>query len=315
LRAFVQDSDSARTMPGFPCVSDDVASVLRTLGFSSTMFGSELALPLLQFQLSKRHRKFLRTAAAHGLECRSTCTDIAELERVNNAWLGNKPCQNEVLLMTFPPSLPQPGVEVEQDEVRRLFTYQNGRLVGFLIAEPYYRNGHVVGYVLNTTRFTPNLKPCWASEFAFASLVEALQLDARIEFLAFGVSPLTELHQHVGELEWLRGLMQGVWESGDDSLYSCHGLAAKKVSHCCGQGIRLPDKFICIRYSDGGLNVMVRFMFLLLGVDVLKACQQKWLWSWLAGSMVQAVQTRSVGSCSGLLGGCTALRAHEIVVD
>ena len=210
LRNFIADCDLTKVQPMFPCVKADVATVLRNLEFSTTMFGAENALPLRTFEISKRQRKYLRTAPALGLECRTTCADTDELAQLNEAWLANRPCKKEVLFMTLPPSMPHGGADAGQDEVRRIFAYQHGRLAGFMVADPYYSDGKLAGYVLNSTRFLPNPKPCWIPELMFATMVQTLQSEGRADFLALGFSPCTELQPRLGEVEWLRRLFEGM---------------------------------------------------------------------------------------------------------
>lgn len=314
LRDFISDCDLAKVQPMFPCVKADVATMLRHLDFSTTMFGAEYALPLRTFELSKRQRKCLRTAPAFGLECRTTCADFDELAQLNESWLANRPCKKEVLFMTLPPSMPHCGADARQDEVRRIFTYQHGRLAGFMVADPYYRDGKLAGYVLNSTRFLPNPKPCWIPELMFASLIETLQSEGRADFVALGFSPCTELQPRSGEVEWLRRLFEGMW-AGGDTIYSLHGLAEKKAYYCGGQGVRLQDKFIALP-PGVTFNAVARFMVLLVGADVLKACTGKWFWSWAWSSVAGAVPSipqavREPFSC------CTAPRdvSSELTVE
>merc|ERR1712048_24989 len=235
LRAFLADCDAASVAPIFPCVSAGVAAALRQVGFSTTMFGAEYAIPLKTFQLSKSQRKCLRGAPAQKLECRTVCQDLEELEQLNKAWLGDRPCTTEVQFVTFPPSMPKIGTVA--DEVRRLYAYQEGRLAGYIIAEPFYddsASGKPVGYILNTTRFLPDVKPTWTPEFLAASLIEILQKEGNAEYLALGLTPFTELREEEGELGWLRQFFQEFWSSGEDSIYSVHGLAEKKRRLCAG---------------------------------------------------------------------------------
>ena len=75
------------------------------------------------------------------------------------------------------------------DDVCRLFIYQDGRLVGFVRAEPYYRgdgSGEAVGYGLNMIRFLPNLSPPLVSDFTVATLIQSLQTKGKAEYLACG---------------------------------------------------------------------------------------------------------------------------------
>jgi len=317
LRGFIAECDLAGVQPVFPCVKEDVAATLRQLDFSTTMFGAEFALPLRTFKFKPQQRKYLRTAHSYGLECRTTCTDLDELAQMNEAWLANKPCKKEVTFMTLPPSMPHAGegnAEKEQDEVRRIFAYQHGKLAGFMEAEPYYCAGKVIGYVLNATRFLPNPKPCWIPEFMFASLVETLKSEGRAEHLALGFSPCTHLQPHAGELAWLRGLFEAMWDSGDDSMYSIHGLAGKKAYYCGDQGVRFQDKFIAIRHGVG-FNAATRFLVLLFGEDILKGASKGWFWSWAFSSVTGSPCPKMPEILRDPLSTCTACAKSNVIPD
>jgi lysylphosphatidylglycerol synthetase-like protein (DUF2156 family) len=295
LQDFIADCDLAKVCPMFPCVKTDVAATLRQLGLATTMFGAEFALPLRTFELSTRQRKFLRTASDYGLECRTTCKDLDELARMNEAWLANRPCTKEVVLMTLPPSIPQAaGADVKGDEVRRIFAYQHGCLVGFMEAEPYYCDGKVIGYVLNSTRFLPNPQPSWIPELMFVTLVETLKSEGRAEHLAFGFSPCTELQPHDGDVKWLRNLFEAMWDSGEDDIYSIHGLARKKKEYYGDLGVRCQDKFIAMPRTVE-FNATMRFLLLLFGVDVVtKGIRKGWAWSWVFSSMLPSMAEAAV---------------------
>jgi hypothetical protein len=185
-------------------------------------------------------------------------------------------------------------------------------------AEPYYCDGKVVGYMLNSTRFLPNPKPCWIPELMFASLVQTLRSEGRAEYLAFGFSPCTELQPHVGEIKWLRGLFEAMWESGDDCMYSIHGLAGKKAYYCGDQGVRLQDKFIAIP-PGVEFNAVVRFLVLLFGVNILKGADKLWFWSWALSSVTESfpsmpeIVREPFGCCTAVPGGARNDATHEEV--
>jgi len=254
LRSFVGDCEAVGARPIFSCVSADCAAPLHQLGFHTTMLGSEVGIPLASFRLSKERRRYLRAGAAKGLECTTECYDMQELAELNDAWVQSKASGTEVTIWTWPPSLPAAeagAVAAEpagpEAEVRRLFAYQDGLLVGFVCAEPYYRgdgSGEVLGYGLNTIRFLPRLNPPWISDFTVASLVQQLQEEGKAEYLAFGLSPFCGVAERAGDLPSLRALFQMTWAANMEDVYSIQGLARKKAHHCAGQGVPLHDRFI-----------------------------------------------------------------------
>jgi len=271
LRAFLADCDATQSRPIFSCISDDWKAALQQCGLHTTMLGGEIGIRLASYTLSKDRRRYLRAAPAKGLECHTECNDMQDLQELNSTWISNKASGAEILIWTWPPSLPEAEADGETqkkpDEVRRLYTYQNGRLVGFVCAEPYYRgdgSGEVLGYGLNTIRFLPNLSPPWISDFTIARLIQSLQTEGTAEYLAFGISPFCDAAAHDGDIRWLRSLIQFAGAIDLEAVYPIQGLAKKKAHQCAGQGVRLHDRFVS---SDPEfvLGDLVRFLTVLFG--------------------------------------------------
>merc|ERR1740121_1793412 len=273
LRAFLAECAAVQARPIFSSISADWKVALQLFGLHTTMLGAEVGIDLESYALSKDRRRYLRAAPAKGLECHRECFDLEELEELNATWVESKACASEVLIWTWPPSMPEAQAEAEvkaesrPGEVRRLFTYQDGRLVGFVCAEPYYRgdgSGEILGYGLNTIRFLPRLSPPWISDFTVATLIQSLQDEGKAKYLAFGLSPFSEVAPHAGDLPWLRIATQGLWHANIESIYPVQGLARKKEHHCAGQAVRLEDRFVsadpAFAFGD-----TVRFLTLLFG--------------------------------------------------
>jgi len=253
LRGFVRSCKASRARPLFTCVSASLAESMAALGFHTTKLGAEIAVPLRSYVTPKERRRYLRTGASKGLEVFQKCYDFEELDQLNDDWLSHKACGHEVSMWTWPPSMPRRDIEQgnvgqDDDEVRRLFAYLDGELVGFVCAEPFYRDdgtGKLLGYGLNTIRFRPNVNPSWASDFTIAALIEQLQAEGEAEYLAFGLSPFTELCRRPGDTWFLSGLFELMWDANFDGFYNLFGLAKKKAHHCSGQGVRLEERLIC----------------------------------------------------------------------
>jgi hypothetical protein len=336
VRAFLAECAAVRARPIFSCVSSGWKPTLQLFGLHTTMLGAEIGIDLESYTLSKDRRRYLRAAPAKGLECHSECFDLQELEELNATWVDSKACGSEVLIWTWPPSMPtgeahaDPSMERKPDEVRRLFTYQDGRLVGFVCAEPYYRgdgSGEVMGYGLNTIRFLPRLSPPWISDFTVATLVQSLQEEGNAKYLAFGLSPFSEVVPHVGDLTWLRLGTQGLWHANMESIYPVQGLANKKEHHCAGQGVRLEDRFVsadpAFAFGD-----TVRFLTLLFSESLDKLPEGIFLW---ASAMMKTGLVRGAryvrSGISGIYGvkssrkscgaalGCGAGRPARVEVD
>mmetsp|Transcript_26908 Transcript_26908/g.71402 ORF Transcript_26908/g.71402 Transcript_26908/m.71402 type:complete len:668 (-) Transcript_26908:358-2361(-) len=274
LMGFLEECAAVQARPIFSCVSVDWKTTLQEFGLHTTMLGGEIGINLENYSLSKDRRRYLRAAPAKGLECHTECFDLQELEELNATWVDSKACGTEVLIWTWPPSMPEMeadgNVKWSPGEVRRLFTYQDGRLVGFVCAEPYYRgdgSGEILGYGLNTIRFLPRLSPPWISDFTVATLIQSLQEEGKAKYLAFGFSPFSQVAPHSGDLAWLRIASQVAWHANLESVYPVQALARKKAHHCAGQAVRLEDRFVsadpAFAFGD-----TLRFLTLLFGENV-----------------------------------------------
>jgi len=106
-----------------------------------------------------------------------------------------------------------------------------------------------------------------------------LQEEGAAQYLAFGLSPFSEVVPHEGELSWLRFLIQSLWHANLESIYPIQSLAAKKEHHCAGQGVRLDDRFIASP-SAFAIGDTVRFLTLLMGESLPKLLEGTALFVW-----------------------------------
>jgi len=112
----------------------------------------------------------------------------------------------------------------------------------------------------------------------------------------------------------LRGLFEAMWDSGDDSMYSIHGLAGKKVYYASGQGVRFQDKFIAIRRGVG-FNAAARFLVLLFGEDILKGAKKAWFWSWAFSSVTGSSCPKMPEIVRDPFSCCTAGAKSDVSLD
>merc|ERR1711879_276911 len=172
------------------------------------MAGPEWALPLKDYTVKGSMLKRSKRCERKGIVCSTECSSVQEMRDVSDEWLSSKSFGREQLFGTLPPCLPSVAdgslrgaattseVESAAHEVRRVFAYENGRLVGFACAEPYYGgvDGTPRGYVLNGVRFRkgyPDVSGC-----LLTALIKNLREEGHAEFLALGYSPMSEMRPH-----------------------------------------------------------------------------------------------------------------------
>lgn len=209
----------------------DTADQLTRHGYRITPVGVENEIPLDTFTLRGRRKADLRhyrnRAVAGGIVVREEADTPelrAELEPVSDAWLPLKTGHGEELEFLARPYLlrSEPGV--------RIFTGRiDGAPVGFVIMDPMYRAGRVIGYTVTILRHLPDSPE---------GTVDYINLEAMAQFategvpmLSLGVSPfhrLPELAAKEGTgalpVYWVYRFLTG-WGNW---IYHFHGLSFHK---------------------------------------------------------------------------------------
>jgi len=184
-------------------------------------------------------------------------------------------------------------------------------------AEPYYRgdgSGEILGYGLNTIRFLPRLSPPWISDFSVATLIQSLQEEGIARYLAFGLSPFSEVVPHAGDLPWLRLAKQVAWHANVESVYPVQALARKKAHHCAGQAVRLEDRFISADPAFAFPDT-VRFLTLLFGENLSKLPEGVAIvaWTLIAKGLSRGARfvRSTVSGLRGIFGGKAVSRSSS----
>lgn len=168
--------------------------VLRALGYEVNCFGTETELSLDTFSLGGKARSKLRQWR-NGCERKQvevkeesfTEVDLSAVKLLSENWVKRRG-GHELRFLTRPFLL-----QGEQDV--RLFTaYQNGRLVGFALFDPMYREGEIVGYYHNVDRLAEDA-PHGTSAYIVLKAIEAFQ-EEKVDMVSLGLSPLFRLREH-----------------------------------------------------------------------------------------------------------------------
>jgi lysylphosphatidylglycerol synthetase-like protein (DUF2156 family) len=110
----------------------------------------------------------------------------ALVARVSEAWLERKLNRRELDLLLRPlPDRDEPGV-------RKLFAFRGDELVGFVVLNPLYRDGRLVGFLSDLERYRPELRG--VRDLALLEAARILRGEG-LEVLSLGLAPLWHLDE------------------------------------------------------------------------------------------------------------------------
>jgi lysylphosphatidylglycerol synthetase-like protein (DUF2156 family) len=143
----------------FVQLSQDVAELLhKRFGLYTTQFGSEILLDIEHWDLKGKKKQILRTSVNHAKSAGVTLMerDAGDegCRQLTNEWLKTRKVRNrEICFLIRPMDMDY------QEGTRRFFAYLDGELIGFVFFDPIYRDGKVISYVPNISRFSNKFKP------------------------------------------------------------------------------------------------------------------------------------------------------------
>lgn len=177
--------------PIFLHASHETAKILNARGFCANELGVETIIDIQEFSLSGNKKQGLRQSRNNAkkdginvIEVRSVDEFLFKaFKKVSDAWMKEKVVSNSDMKFVV-----RPMVYVDEIDVRRFAAVQNNEIVGFVVYDPMYENGEVVGYIANQLRS--------AIERNY-SLVDAIIIESMEKFKAegkkyvsLGLSPL-----------------------------------------------------------------------------------------------------------------------------
>lgn len=142
---------------GFVQVTEPVAELMnQRFGYYATQFGIETVVDLESWTISGKKKQVLRTAVNQsrkkGVVIREGC-DNTSYRELSEKWIGTRKIKNrEIGFLIRPMEMPY------QAETRKFFAYLNDELVGFIFFDPVYKDGQIISYVPNISRFSHSFR-------------------------------------------------------------------------------------------------------------------------------------------------------------
>lgn len=198
----------------FVGIDEEVAGILRGFGFTTNVASTEFDIPLQEFTLKGRDRKYLRHAhnsCEKVIDVRELAyaqTDPKAVMEISNAWRQSKAVKGrELRLTTRPPEF------VDRWGVRRFYAFKEGELVGFVFFDPFFRDGRIIGYTANILRSKPGLKPHGVLDYVILRAIEQFRAEG-LEVFSLGQSPLHGIAPCEGESRSLRRFAELIYQWG-----------------------------------------------------------------------------------------------------
>ncbi len=134
-------------------ITEPIARLMHErFGFYSTQFGIESIIDLAKWSLSGKKKQVLRTsinqAKKKGIVIREN-PDETRHHELSKEWIATRKTKNREIGFLI-----RPMVMDHEEETRKFFAYQDDELIGFAFFDPIYKDGEIVSYVPNISRFS-----------------------------------------------------------------------------------------------------------------------------------------------------------------
>jgi len=138
-------------------VTEPVARLIHErFGFYATQFGIETVIDLEKWSLSGKKKQILRTsinqAKKKGVVIREN-PDETRHHQLSKKWMSTRKIKNREIGFLI-----RPMVMDHEEETRKFFAYQGDELIGFVFFDPIYKDGEIISYVPNISRFSHSFR-------------------------------------------------------------------------------------------------------------------------------------------------------------
>lgn len=212
----------------FVAVDQEVADVLRPLGYYINQTGSESRIPLKSFALHGPKKKQLRHASNFGR--RQNClvkelnwgdVDAEQVRNLSALWRKSKGVSSrEMQYVTRPP------VFGDEWRVRKFYCMQGLKILAYVFFDPYFKDGKLVGYCANILRALPERECNGAIDYTILEAIKVFQAEG-IPELSLGVAPLSNIQKDQNDRKGARWFSQLFYNYGN-RLYACKAVAYHK---------------------------------------------------------------------------------------
>ncbi len=234
VEAFLKHSAGSRIV-GLQC-SRATGEAFHRRGYNASLMGVETILDVPTFDLKGKYkakvRKWINTARNAGLEVREGTIDGNQkvIREISEEWLGIKKAgELNVLLRPLP----------DQDTPHaRIFFAADNVMQGYVVFDPLFRDGRIVGYYADICRFRRSA-PNGAFDLIINTALDVFRAEG-VEQLSFGLSPLAEVRPCATDNAVVRAIAR-INSAYGESMYPFQGIDFhKRAYHLEPQSMRKP---------------------------------------------------------------------------
>ncbi len=232
-KALIEEFLKVKKDPVFLHISHDTGKILNDLGFSVNELGVETILEIQTFNLVGNKKQQLRNARNGAKKDELSIVEIDTVDdamlksfkKISDGWMKEKVISDSEMQFIV-----RPVVFVDEIDVRKFVAVKDKEVVGFVIFDPMYEDGKVIGYIANHLR--TNLERTY-------SIVDAILIEALEKFkqegkkeLSLGLSPLAKVDdsQEFKHSKLLKAHFKYAFERAN-FLYNFKNLARHKLKY------------------------------------------------------------------------------------
>ena len=232
-RALIEEFMKVKKDPIFLHVSHDTGKILNDIGFTVNELGVETILEIQTFNLVGNKKQQLRNARNGAKKDELSIVEIDTVDdamlksfkKISDGWMKEKVISDSEMQFIV-----RPVVYVDEIDVRKFVAIKDKEVVGFVIFDPMYEDGKVIGYIANHLR--TNLERTY-------SVVDAIIIEALEKFkqegkkeLSLGLSPLAKVDdsQEFKHSKLLKAHFRYAFERAN-FLYNFKNLARHKLKY------------------------------------------------------------------------------------
>jgi lysylphosphatidylglycerol synthetase-like protein (DUF2156 family) len=195
MRSLIDEFLKERNDPIFLHISHDTAKTLSEMDFCVNELGVETFIDIQEFNLVGNKKQALRqarnNATKDGIKVREiTSVDDAlfkAFKQIGDEWMKHKVISDNEMQFIV-----RPVVYVDEVDVRRFIAVKDDQIVGFVIFDPMYQNGEVVGYIANHLRSILE-RSYSVVDYIIIEAMEIFKQEGKRE-LSLGLSPMAQVN-------------------------------------------------------------------------------------------------------------------------
>jgi phosphatidylglycerol lysyltransferase len=206
-------------------ISEPVARLMHErFGFYATQFGIETVIDLKKWSLAGKKKQVLRTslnqAKKKGVVIRENPEETRH-HQLSKEWIATRKTKNREIAFVI-----RPMVMDHEENTRKFFAYLEDELIGFIFFDPIYKDGEIISYVPNISRFSHSFR----QGIFYSLLTHAIETFKAEGFkeVNLGLSVLVlDDEDEAYESELLKNLGRLVFKYGN-FIYNFKGVAFTK---------------------------------------------------------------------------------------